>query len=145
MKNNKIELIDFKLDTNEGVREYSQALHNRFNHSREQIDDSLVHIVLGSTILIVGLLFFFLSFKVDQETFMKVLKITCTEFWVSMVGIVVGGGLLIAGLIRFFFQKFGVQRPVLRSIRSIQNGTYDNLSEEDKQKSIYLASLKIKK
>ena len=42
----------FDLNNEDERRAYTQSLHNRFNHSREQVDNSLVHIVLGTTLLI---------------------------------------------------------------------------------------------
>ncbi len=116
------------------TRAFAQSLHNRYNHSREQVDNAMVHIVLGTTLLIVGLLFLFLSNKMDAETFQKHITIKCAEFWVSMVGLAVGGGLLIAGIARLMFQKISVQIPVMRGIKGIQNNTYDALSQNEKDK-----------
>lgn len=116
------------------TRAFAQSLHNRYNHSREQVDNAMVHIVLGTTLLIVGLLFLFLSNKMDPETFSKHITIKCAEFWVSMVGLAVGGGLLIAGIVRLMFQKISVQIPVMRGIKGIQNNTYDALSQNEKDK-----------
>lgn len=121
------------------TRAYSQALHNRYNHSREQVDNAMVHIVLGTTLLIVGLLFLFLSNKMDAETFQKHITIKCAEFWVSMVGLAVGGGLLIAGIARLLFQKISVQIPVMRGIKGIQNDTYNDIPEKEKDKIKTLA------
>lgn len=125
--------------TNEEKRAFAQSLHNRYNHSREQVDNAMVHIVLGTTLLIVGLLFLFLSNKMDAETFEKHITIKCAEFWVSMVGLSVGGGLLIAGIVRLIFQKIAVQIHVMRGIKGIQNDTYDTLPEDEKAKIETLA------
>ena len=125
--------------TNEETRAFAQSLHNRYNHSREQVDNAMVHIVLGTTLLIVGLLFLFLSNKMDAETFEKHITIKCAEFWVSMVGLSVGGGLLIAGIVRLIFQKIAVQIHVMRGIKGIQNDTYDTLPEDEKAKIETLA------
>lgn len=128
------------LRTDEETRAFSQSLHNRYNHSREQVDNAMVHIVLGTTLLIIGLLFLFLSNKMDGETFQKHITITCAEFWVSMTGLSVGGGLLIAGIARLLFQKINVQIPVMRGIKGIQNDTYDSLPENEKVKIENLAT-----
>lgn len=122
------------LRSNDETRAFAQSLHNRYNHSREQVDNAMVHIVLGTTLLIIGLLFLFLSNKMDAETFQKHITIKCAEFWVSMVGLTVGGGLLIAGIARLLFQKISVQIPVMRGIKGIQNNTYDALPEGEKEK-----------
>ena len=125
--------------TNEETRAFAQSLHNRYNHSREQVDNAMVHIVLGTTLLIVGFLFLFLSNKMDAETFEKHITIKCAEFWVSMAGLSVGGGLLIAGVVRLLFQKIAVQIHVMRGIKSVQNDTYDSLPESEKAKIETLA------
>ena len=132
----------FDLNNEDERRAYTQSLHNRFNHSREQVDNSLVHVVLGTTLLIIGLLFLFLSNKMDPETYQKHITTSCAEFWVSMVGLVVGFGLLVAGLVRLFYQLFGIQKPVMRAIKSLQNGTYDNLPEAEKEKAASLSMVK---
>lgn len=130
---------------NEETRAYAQSLHNRFNHSREQVDNSLVHIVLGITLLIVGFLFLFLSNKMDQATFEKHITYKCFEFWVSMAGLSVGGVLLVAGLVRFIFQKISIQIPVGKAIKSLQNDNYDNLPEKERERAQILASENYKK
>lgn len=130
---------------NEQTRAYAQSLHNRYNHSREQVDNSLVHIVLGVTLLIVGFLFLFLSNKMDQETFEKHITIKCFEFWVSMAGLVSGSTLLVAGLSRFTFQKIAIQIPVLKAIKSLQNNNYDNLDQKDRERAQFLAYENYKK
>lgn len=143
--NAPVELFVQKGADNDKTRAYAQSLHNRYNHSREQVDNSLVHIVLGVTLLIVGFLFLFLSNKMDQETFEKHITIKCFEFWVSMAGLGVGGVLLVAGLTRFIYQKISIQIPVMKAIKSLQNDNYDNLSEKDRERAQFLAYQEVKK
>lgn len=114
----------------EEVRTLNRALHNREQKSREKVDNELVFIVLGTTLLIIGALFFFLSFKVNQDTFEKELTFTCAEFWVSMVGLSVGGFMLIWGLINLIIQKVVIQREVNRTLKLTQNNSYVHLSKE---------------
>jgi len=121
-------ITDRELEHDE-ERELSQRLHDRFNKSREAVDNALVFIVLGATLMIIGALFFFLAHKVDQETFEKVLKI-CTEFFVSMAGLVVGTGLFVWGWVKFIIQKVTVQKPVLKTIKKIQNNNYIHILKE---------------
>ena len=60
-------------------------------------------IVMGSILLILGAIFFVLSFKLPTATAAnKVLITSCFEFWVSMVGLIGGGGCLIYGLTLLF-------------------------------------------
>ena len=114
----------------EEMRELNRALHNREQKSREKVDNELVFIVLGTTLLIIGALFFFLSFKVNQDTFEKELTFTTPEFWVSMTGLGVGGFMLIWGLVNLIIQKVVVQREVNRTLKLTQNNSYVHLPKE---------------
>ena len=122
-------LIKRELEAEE-VRELNRALHTRENQSREKVDNELVFIVLGTTLLIIGALFFFLSFKMDQETFRKVLTFKTPEFWVSMVGLGVGGFMLVWGLVNLIIQKVVVQKEVRRTLKLTQNNSYVHFHKE---------------
>lgn len=108
----------------------NKALHDREHRSREETDNSLVFIVLGATLLIIGLLFLFLSNKMDMDTFEKHISIKCFEFWVSMAGLSSGGVLFILGIVRFIRQKVFIHREIMSTLTCIQNGTYKH--EKDK-------------
>ena len=114
----------------EEVRTLNRALHNREQKSREKVDNELVYIVLGTTLLIIGALFFFLSFKVNQDTFEKELTFTTPEFWVSMTGLGVGGFMLIWGLVNLTIQKVKVQREINRTFKLTQNESYVHLPQK---------------
>ena len=114
----------------EEIRELNRALHNREQKSREKVDNELVYIVLGTTLLIIGALFFFLSFKVNQDTFEKELTFTTPEFWVSMTGLSVGGFMLIWGLVNLTIQKVKVQREINRTLKLTQNESYVHLPKQ---------------
>ena len=114
----------------EEIRELNRALHNREQKSREKVDNELVYIVLGTTLLIIGALFFFLSFKVNQDTFEKELTFTTPEFWVSMTGLSVGGFMLIWGLVNLTIQKVKVQREINRTLKLTQNESYVHLPQK---------------
>ncbi|MGM9873361.1 MAG: hypothetical protein ACI31G_00355 [Bacilli bacterium] len=121
------EVILHELDHDE-TREFNKALHNRFNVSREKVDNALVKVVLGSTLLIIGLLFFVLSFKLPNAAIPdKVLTITCFEFWVSMFGLVVGGVLLIMGVVSLIYEKTIVQKEINETLNDVQYGMYEHL------------------
>ena len=114
----------------EEVRTLNRALHNREQKSREKVDNELVYIVLGTTLLIIGALFFFLSFKVNQDTFEKELTFTTPEFWVSMTGLGVGGFMLIWGLVNLSIQKVKVQREINRTLKLTQNDSYVHIPQK---------------
>lgn len=111
-------------------RELSQALHNRLNKARENFDGGMVGIVLGATLLTIGIIFFVLSFKVpdDPDIVGKVLRTSCFEFWVSMAGFVIGGVLFVIGAIRVILNKFIREREILNALDAVQDGTYDHLA-----------------
>ena len=122
-------LIETEKLTYEQTRSLNQKLHDRHTKSKDEFNAGMVGVVLGSTLLIIGILFFALSFKVardDPDAVGKVLTFDCFEFWVSMVGIVVGGGLLLSGLVRVFIQKAIVEKEILHALAAVQDGTYDH-------------------
>ena len=133
-KNNKKEVGDvcpfcgepyIKAELNhEQTRSLNQALHNRDNKSREKVDNALVYIVLGLTLVAIGILFLFLSNKLDLETFEKHITPKCSEFWVAMVGLVGGGSMFIYGTIRLLIEKLIIQKEVRRTLKSIQYENY---------------------
>lgn len=89
------------VDGNE--RPLVQKLHQAENVYREKKDSAMSFIVIGSILLILGAIFFVLSFKLPTATAAnKVLITSCFEFWVSMVGLIGGGGCLIYGLTLLF-------------------------------------------
>lgn len=116
--------------TPEETHALSKVLHDREHKSREESDNAMVFIVLGATLLVIGLLFFFLSNKMDAETFEKHITITCSEFWVSMVGLGAGGVLFVLGIIRIIRQKAIVHREIMKTLVSIQNNNYKHLDDK---------------
>lgn len=119
--------------SSEETKDLSKALYTKGNTSRENVDNGLVFVVLGATLLVIGILFFFLSFKLDQTTYEKYLNVTCSEFWVSMVGLFGGGGMLIYGLIRVIYELVAIQKPTMRAIRNIKNNNYVHFSQDEKK------------
>lgn len=119
-------LIENESLTYDESRSLNQKLHDRLTKSRDEFNAGMVGVVLGATLLIIGVLFFVLSYKVpdDPDTIGKVLKTTCFEFWVSMAGLGVGGILFLSGLVRVFIQKAIVEREIMRALEAVQEGTY---------------------
>ncbi len=87
----------------EEVRPLVQKIHKKSNFFRGKIDSGLSGIVLGTTILIIGLLFYYLSLSEitdpnDANAKIEVANHAAPEFWVFVVGVSVGGTLLVVGL-----------------------------------------------
>ena len=121
------DLVTHELD-HEETRTLNKALHTRLNESRQRVDNAMVFIVLGTTLLIIGFLFFLLSFKLPNAAAqVKVVTITCFEFWVSMAGFAAGGVLLIWGLIKLIKEKAVVQKEVMKALSAVQAGKYNHL------------------
>lgn len=107
------------IDDNE--RPLVQKLHQAENVARERKDGAMSFIVIGSILLILGIIFFVLSFKLPNATAIsKVLITTCFEFWVSMFGLVVGGASLAFGvaLLVLCLMKLKTLKEDIESIRS---------------------------
>ena len=81
---------DKKLDEPQ-IRNVVQRLHKKANVARERISAGLSSLVIGVTLVIIGLIFFRLASKLDQsntEEIVFVLVPTSAEFIVSMFGLV---------------------------------------------------------
>lgn len=125
------ELIEREL-THDETRTFNQSLHTRLTKTRDNFNAGMVGIVLGSTLLIIGLIFFVLSFKTpdDPDTLGKVLKATCFEFWVSLAGLVSGGILFVIGAIRVVLNKFIREKKILRVLEEVQDNSYKHYSNQ---------------
>lgn len=122
-------LVEHELD-NEELRTLNKALHTRENNSREKVDNAMTLIVLGVTLLIIGILFFSLSYKYPTAySPTKQLSFTCFEFYVSIAGLVGGGVMFVIGLVKLIYEKLVVQREVRRALSAVQTGKYNHLSE----------------
>lgn len=92
---------EITIDLNDDeVRPLIQKIHKKRNIYRERISTGLSAVVIGAILLIIGWIFFYLAFKLDQAntgSTVYYLKTTSAEFWVFIVGVVAGGILLIAG------------------------------------------------
>ncbi|OPZ35763.1 MAG: hypothetical protein BWY98_00631 [Tenericutes bacterium ADurb.BinA155] len=100
----------------EEVRPLVQTLHKRSNYYRNWVDRGLSYIVIGSTLLIIGVIFYFLSFQTvssaEGQGQVLVLNKSTSEFWVFLVGVISGGTLLIVG--SAFAIGFGLARRIIR-------------------------------
>jgi uncharacterized membrane protein len=85
----------------EEVRPLVQKLHKKSNTYRNRIDTGLSMIVIGAILLVIGLIFYYLSFKLDQTNKTErvfIINRDSSEYWVFILGVVIGGTLLVAGL-----------------------------------------------
>lgn len=76
------------------IRPIVQALHKRTNDYRERISTGLSLFIIGLTFVIIGLIFWRLSYKLDQDNVAEivyVLAYNSAEFFVAMFGLVAGG------------------------------------------------------
>lgn len=122
------EVVDRKL-TSEETHELSVGLHNRLTKAREDFDNGMVFVVLGAIFLIIGIMFFSLSYKVpdDPDTIGKVFKTTCFEFYVSAAGLGVGGIMFIIGIIKVIINKGIKEKEIMGTLEQVQNGTYEQV------------------
>jgi hypothetical protein len=108
------------------ARTLVQRLHTNENVSHERVDSAMVFIVLGSIFLIIGALFFSLSYKLpDSQAIDKVLTFTCFEFYVSMAGIGAGGFMLIFGAIKLIINEIKLNR-LKEKIYDLREAYLDN-------------------
>jgi hypothetical protein len=77
-----------------------QKLHQKENAIREKDDGAMSFIILGSIFIVIGILFFVLSFKLPYAAAVsKVLIVTCFEFWVALIALIGGSAALAYGLV----------------------------------------------
>jgi len=112
--------VTAKLEDDE-IRPLVQKLHKNNNYYRNKIDTGLSFIVIGMTLAIIGLIFYYLAFKLaaadpnDPSTKTFILNRDSSEYWVFVVGVGVGGVLLLSGLalsLTFAFKRRAVRLSV---------------------------------
>jgi len=95
--------LSLKLNGEEEIRPFVQALHKKTNDIRHYMSHALSFLVIGMILLVIAFFFYFLAFgqTIDPNTKEKiyVLNTGCSEFWVSMVALTVGGIMFLGGLI----------------------------------------------
>ncbi len=84
------------------IKELSLTAHRRENEGYDKQQNALCFLVIGIMLLIIGVIFFVLSFKitVGSASNARTLKYTSFEFMVSVVGLAVGSFLTIFGSVR---------------------------------------------
>lgn len=82
----------------EGIHKLHQTCHKNINKNNDIKNNALTFIVVGNLLLIIGLIFFFLSFKKD---IIGVRNFTpgCTEFFLSVICLGISLVLLTIGII----------------------------------------------
>jgi len=104
------------------IRPIVQTLHKRTNVFRERISTGLSLFIIGLTFVIIGLIFYRLSYKLDQSITDKavyVLAYNSAEFFVSMFGMIAGGISTVFGAvwaIVWAFQK----RAIIHDVEEIR-------------------------
>lgn len=113
-----------KLDDAES-RGLVQRLHKKSNSYRNYRDSGLSCIVIGSMLLIIGLLFYFLALKNTTDPAnpnQKILYVdqSCSEFWTFVFGASIGGTVLLIGLVLAFTFAF-LRRQVRHDVEEIRS------------------------
>ena len=112
---------DKKLDEPQ-IRNVVQRLHKKANVARERISTGLSSLVIGVTLVIIGLIFFRLASKLDQsntEEIVFVLVPTSAEFIVSMFGLIVGGISTVFGLVWSIYWNY-YRRGIYHDVAEIR-------------------------
>lgn len=97
-KNNDVSLLD-----DDGIHALHQNAHNNITKGTDRFNAGMVFLVTGGILLILGLVFFFLSYKStgqfdDYGNLTKAIKPLCTEFIVSMICLGVSFSFLAVGI-----------------------------------------------
>ena len=115
-------------DDTEGSHALIQYLHKRTEKTRNVRESSACFLVVGIILLIIGFLFYFLSYKVpkDPTIINKILVPTSFEFIVCVVGLSVGSVFFVYGLTRVIMSAVEIYRNK-RAVNYLSH--YQNLKE----------------
>lgn len=108
----------------EEVRPLVQKLHKKSNFYRTKIDSGLSMIVIGGILLVIGLIFYYLAWKLDQSIKTEriyILNKSSSEYWVFVLGVGIGGLLVVAGLILAIVYAY-LRREIVYDVEAIRTG-----------------------
>ncbi len=89
---------------------FVQYLHRRHDKENDHRENAMSFIAVGSILLIIGIIFLALSFKISTETYDRYLKFDSFEFVVAMFGIILGGSGLAWGIYQFVYRTLMIGR-----------------------------------
>lgn len=91
---------------------FVQYLHKVDDGLKDEFDKDMCFEILGIILLIIGVVFFVLSYKISPDPAIteKTLRFTSFEFMVSMVGFIVGGASLIFGSVQLILSVINQKR-----------------------------------
>ena len=106
----------------EEIRPIVQSLHKRTNLYRERISTGLSLFIIGLTFVIIGLIFYRLSFKLDQSNVEEIvynLAYASAEFVVSMFGLIAGGISTVFGAVWAIIWAYN-KRAIVHDVEEIR-------------------------
>ena len=104
----KEEVLDFDENTiptsltKEEISSYSKILHQNNNKAFDKTQNALCFVVIGSILLIIGILFTFLSLEKDTGGYIVGIAYTTLPFYICVICLALGAFTFIYGLIKFF-------------------------------------------
>lgn len=102
---------------NEEKRKRSQQLHKESQKMHDREQNALCFVVLGGIALVIGIVFLFLSFVMDNNV--RYLDYDSLAFIVFVLFLAIGVGSLGFGLTKFFL-AFSRRRKVIQEINSLK-------------------------
>lgn len=98
-------------------RKQSQELHKESQRQYDKIQNSLCFVVIGTILVIIGIIFIFLAYKRENNELVGI-DITSLAFYICVIALGVGGVLLIYGLVKLLI-SLAKRKKVLAAINKL--------------------------
>lgn len=99
-------------------RKESQRLHQESQRLYDKEQNALCYLVIGATLLIIGILFIFLAYKRENNELVGI-DYTSIAFYIMIISMVTGLTGLIYGAVRFFI-ALNKRSKVIKQINSLK-------------------------
>ncbi len=99
-------------------RKESQRLHQESQAQYDKQQNALCFLVIGGILLIIGIIFIFLSNRRENNVFVGI-DVHSFAFYIMVIGLSLGGLGVIYGSIRFILAKVK-QNKIIRRINSLK-------------------------
>lgn len=110
------------------IKKLTQCAHKRERVGYDISQNAYCFLVIGGILLIIGIIFFYLSFKnsgsSSEGNSGKSLSYECFEFYVFLVGVVAGATCIIYGIIRAI-KAYKIRKKYLGLIEEIRANKFN--------------------
>lgn len=102
----------------EEQRKESQRLHQESLRQYDREQNALCYVVIGITLLIIGIIFVFLANKRENNVFVGI-DTSSLAFYIMLIGLILGTCSTIFGTIKFFV-SFSKRNKIIKKINALK-------------------------